>query len=45
MMHPLDNPSIESFTIPGAKVFDRYFDCPLGKNEYSNEQLYAWALF
>jgi hypothetical protein len=30
-MHPLDDSSVESFFIPGAKVFDRYFDCPLGK--------------
>jgi hypothetical protein len=31
MVHPLDDSSVESFFIPGAKVFDRYFDCPLGK--------------
>ncbi len=30
-MHPLDDSSVESFFIPGAKAFDRYFDCPLGK--------------
>lgn len=30
-MHSLDDPSVESFFIPGAKVFDRYFNCPLGK--------------
>lgn len=29
-MHPLDDSSVESFLIPGAKVFDRYFECPLG---------------
>ncbi|KAI8982136.1 Alpha/Beta hydrolase protein [Mycotypha africana] len=33
-MHPLDNTNVESFTIPGAKVFDRYFQCPL---DYANE--------
>ncbi|GAB5593890.1 hypothetical protein Unana1_08790 [Umbelopsis nana] len=27
--HCLDKPDVESFTIPGAKVFDRYFDLPL----------------
>ncbi|KAI8098772.1 Alpha/Beta hydrolase protein [Halteromyces radiatus] len=31
--HCLDDPTTESFVIPGAKVFDRYFDCPL---DYSN---------
>lgn len=31
-MHPLDDPTVESFFIPGAKVFDRYFECPLGNN-------------
>ena len=30
-MHPLDDTSVESFLIPGAKVFERYFDVPLGK--------------
>lgn len=30
-MHPLDDSSVESFFIPGAKVFERYFECPLGK--------------
>jgi hypothetical protein len=30
--HCLDNPDVESFTIPGAKVFDRYFDLPIGEN-------------
>ncbi|KAI7906903.1 Alpha/Beta hydrolase protein [Cokeromyces recurvatus] len=34
MVHPLDDQTVESFSIPGAKVFDRYFDCPL---DYSNE--------
>ncbi|KAG1439520.1 hypothetical protein G6F56_012271 [Rhizopus delemar] len=34
-MHPLDDPSTESFFIPGAKVYDRYFQCPL---DYNNEQ-------
>lgn len=29
-MHPLDDSTVESFFIPGAKVFDRYFECPLG---------------
>lgn len=31
-MHSLDDSTVESFFIPGAKVFERYFDCPLGKN-------------
>jgi hypothetical protein len=29
--HHLDKSDVESFTVPGAKVFDRYFDLPLGK--------------
>lgn len=29
-MHALDDPSVESYFIPGAKVFDRFFNCPLG---------------
>lgn len=29
--HYLDRAEVESFTVPGAKVFDRYFDLPLGK--------------
>jgi hypothetical protein len=29
--HYLDKPDVESFTVPGAKVFDRYFNLPLGK--------------
>ncbi|KAI9486546.1 MAG: Alpha/Beta hydrolase protein [Benjaminiella poitrasii] len=33
-MHPLDDQAVETFSIPGAKVFDRYFVCPL---DYSNE--------
>ncbi|KAI7890084.1 Alpha/Beta hydrolase protein [Mucor mucedo] len=33
-MHALDDPSVESYFIPGAKVFDRFFDCPL---DYDNE--------
>ncbi|KAI9489978.1 Alpha/Beta hydrolase protein [Zychaea mexicana] len=31
----LDDPSVESFFIPGAKVFDRYFDCPLDYSDVS----------
>jgi hypothetical protein len=31
MHHPLFDQSVESFNIPGAKVFDRFFECPLGK--------------
>ncbi|KAI8144783.1 Alpha/Beta hydrolase protein [Fennellomyces sp. T-0311] len=27
---PLDDSSVESYFIPGAKVFERYFECPLG---------------
>ncbi|KAI8376697.1 Alpha/Beta hydrolase protein [Choanephora cucurbitarum] len=32
-MHPLDS-SVESFSIPGAQVFERYFECPL---DYADE--------
>lgn len=31
--HCLDDPSVESYCIPGAKVFDRYFECPLGASD------------
>ncbi|GAN02441.1 alpha/beta-hydrolase [Mucor ambiguus] len=34
MINPLDDPSVESFIIPGARVYDRYFNCPL---DYANE--------
>lgn len=27
----LDDPDVESFTIPGARVYERFFDCPLGE--------------
>ena len=27
---PLDDPSVESYFIPGAKVFERFFEVPLG---------------
>lgn len=30
MINPLEDRSVESFLIPGARVFDRYFNCPLG---------------
>ncbi|CAO3597698.1 unnamed protein product [Absidia cylindrospora] len=29
LLHCLDDSNVENFLIPGAKVFDRYFDCPL----------------
>ncbi|KAI8075856.1 Alpha/Beta hydrolase protein [Gilbertella persicaria] len=34
-MHPLDDSSVENFSIPGAQVFDRYFECPL---DYDNDK-------
>ncbi|RCH92314.1 hypothetical protein CU097_012453 [Rhizopus azygosporus] len=33
MKHPLDDSSVESFFIPGAKVYERFFNCPL---DYQN---------
>ncbi|KAL0081617.1 Alpha/Beta hydrolase protein [Phycomyces blakesleeanus] len=42
-MHPLDNPSVESYFIPGAKVFDRYFDCPLAYKQKSPEKIKVFA--
>ncbi|KAI8340332.1 Alpha/Beta hydrolase protein [Chlamydoabsidia padenii] len=37
-LHCLDNPATESFVIPGAKVFDRYFDCPLDYKDTANSK-------
>ncbi|KAI9277403.1 Alpha/Beta hydrolase protein [Sporodiniella umbellata] len=34
-MHPLDDPQTESFIIPGAHVYERFFHVPL---DYNNEQ-------
>jgi hypothetical protein len=38
--HYLDRTDVESFTVPGAKVFDRYFDLPLGKLTFTEENSY-----
>ncbi|GAA5800301.1 hypothetical protein HPULCUR_005727 [Helicostylum pulchrum] len=43
-MHSLDDSTVESFFIPGAKVFERYFDCPLDyENESSSSKLKVFA--
>ncbi|KAI8976009.1 Alpha/Beta hydrolase protein [Pilobolus umbonatus] len=39
MTHPLDDTSVESFMIPGAKVFERYFQCPLNYKEEEGEKI------
>ncbi|KAH8555118.1 Alpha/Beta hydrolase protein [Umbelopsis sp. PMI_123] len=36
--HYLDKPDVESFTVPGAKVFDRYFNLPLAYNSNVQEK-------
>ncbi|CAO3645368.1 unnamed protein product [Mucor hiemalis] len=42
-MHPLDNSSVESFLIPGAKVFDRYFECPLDYEGLNSSKIKVFA--
>ncbi|KAG0166240.1 hypothetical protein DFQ30_007429 [Apophysomyces sp. BC1015] len=38
-MHTFDNdPTVESYTIPGARVFDRHFKCPLDYNDKQSTQ-------
>ncbi|ORX46569.1 alpha/beta-hydrolase [Hesseltinella vesiculosa] len=42
--HPLDDPTVESYVIPGAKVFDRYFTVPLDHdqpNSHSTIQIFV----
>ena len=41
--HCLDKPDVENFTIPGAKVFDRYFDLPLGENRFFLHRAFSRA--
>ncbi|KAI9285737.1 Alpha/Beta hydrolase protein [Umbelopsis sp. AD052] len=36
--HHLDRSDVESFTVPGARVFDRYFDLPLAYDSNAQEQ-------
>src|ERR1700722_12635351 len=43
--HYLDKQDVESFTIPGAKVFDRYFDLPLGTRSQLLLELQATKCF
>ncbi|KAI8381398.1 Alpha/Beta hydrolase protein [Radiomyces spectabilis] len=42
-MHCLDDSSVESFMVPGAKVFDRYFECPLDYNQPSSDKIQVFA--
>lgn len=43
MKHPLDDSSVESFFIPGAKVYERFFNCPLGNLVYTQNRNTYWT--
>ncbi|KAI9248042.1 Alpha/Beta hydrolase protein [Phascolomyces articulosus] len=36
---PLDDPSVESYFIPGAKVYDRFFEVPLDYNDAGSQNI------
>ncbi|KAI7855422.1 Alpha/Beta hydrolase protein [Circinella umbellata] len=36
---PLNDPSVESYFIPGAKVFERFFDVPLDYNDSGSQNI------
>ncbi|KAI9314925.1 Alpha/Beta hydrolase protein [Dichotomocladium elegans] len=42
-VHPLDDSAVESYTIPGAKVFDRYFECPLDYSKPDGSKITVFA--
>ncbi|KAI7877427.1 alpha/beta-hydrolase [Lichtheimia hyalospora FSU 10163] len=43
IQHCLDDSSVESYFIPGAKVFDRFFECPLNYSDPESPKITVFA--